>query len=71
MSASGSISSSETASFTLWIERFTGPNSTTSGQISTMKRPSEVPPVVETSGRHAGHLLHRARERRPRGARAA
>jgi acetylornithine deacetylase/succinyl-diaminopimelate desuccinylase-like protein len=49
-SASGSISSSATASFTLWIERFTGPNSATSGHTSMMKRPSEVPPVQLTSG---------------------
>ncbi len=27
-----------------------GPNSTTCGQISAMKRPSEVPPVVDSSG---------------------
>ena len=51
--ASGSSSSSATRSFTLWIEALTGPSSTTSPQISAMKRPSEVPPVQEISGRIA------------------
>src|SRR5205814_3430167 len=32
----------------LWIVAFTGPNSTTCGQIFAMKRPSEVPPVVDS-----------------------
>ena len=36
-------------SLILWMLALTGPNSITSGQISTMKRPSEVPPVVDSS----------------------
>ena len=37
-------------SLSLWMVAFTGPNSTTCGQISAMKRPSDVPPVVDSSG---------------------
>jgi hypothetical protein len=37
-------------SLSLWMVAFTGPNSATWGQISAMKRPSEVPPVVDSSG---------------------
>ena len=36
-------------SFSLWMLALTGPSSMTSGQISMMKRASEVPPVVESS----------------------
>ena len=39
-----------TRSFTWWIEALTGPSSTISRQMSAMKRPSDVPPVQESSG---------------------
>ena len=38
-----------THSSILWMLALTGPNSITCGQIFAMKRPSEVPPVVESS----------------------
>jgi hypothetical protein len=57
-------------SFSLWMLALTGPNSTTSGQISAMKRASEVPPVVESSGVRPVWLRSRATPRR-RGGRAA
>ena len=34
----------------LWIVALTGPNSMTCGHQVEMKRPSDVPPVVESSG---------------------
>src|SRR2546428_6326222 len=37
-------------SSSLWMLELTGPSSTTCGQTSAMKRASEVPPVVESSG---------------------
>ena len=40
---------------TLWIVALTGPSSTSSGQMSAMKRPSDVPPVRDSSGCDAGH----------------
>ncbi len=46
---SGSRLATSTRSSILWIVAFSGPNSTTCGQIFEMKRPSEVPPVVESS----------------------
>src|SRR5688572_25889365 len=47
-----SSSRSETAmcSSILWIDAFGGPNSITCEQNVEMKRPSDVPPVVEMSG---------------------
>src|SRR5258706_654092 len=48
--ASGSRSAMAMRSFSLWMVALTGPSSTTSGQISQMKRPSEVPPLHEISG---------------------
>ena len=36
-------------SFSLWMLMLIGPSSITSGQMSMMKRASEVPPVVESS----------------------
>jgi hypothetical protein len=39
-----------TRSFNLWIVALTGPNSTSSSQMSAMNRPSDVPPVQESSG---------------------
>ena len=42
------MSSIFTCSFILWIEALIGPNSTTCLQIFAIKRPSDVPPVVET-----------------------
>ena len=50
---------SRTRSSSLWIVALTGPSSTTSRQMSAMKRPSEVPPVHESSGVHAGDLADR------------
>src|ERR1041385_8193638 len=49
MSGSASSSWSAMCSFSLWMLVFTGPSSITSGQMSMMKRASEVPPVVESS----------------------
>ena len=48
-SASGSMSASATHSSILWLVALTGPISSSCGQISAMKRPSEVPPVVDSS----------------------
>src|SRR5439155_4905716 len=48
--ASGSRSAIAMRSFNLWMVALTGPTSTTSGQTSQMKRPSEVPPLHEISG---------------------
>jgi hypothetical protein len=50
MSVSGSRSDTSTRSSSLWIVALTGPSSTTSGQMSAMKRPSDVPPVHDSSG---------------------
>ncbi len=47
----------------LWMLALTGPNSTTCLQIREMKRPSEVPPVVESSVRDAALLADRLRQR--------
>ena len=44
------MQSAGTFSSTLWMVALMGPNSSTCGQILAMKRPSEVPPVVESSG---------------------
>jgi len=49
MSFRGSMSATRTCSSILWMLAFTGPNSTTWGHIWAMKRPSEVPPVVDSS----------------------
>jgi hypothetical protein len=46
---SGSMSATSTCSSILWMVAFTGPNSTTWGQMREMKRPSLVPPVVDSS----------------------
>ena len=35
----------------LWMLALIGPNSTTCGQTRAMKRPSDVPPVVDNVGR--------------------
>ena len=45
-----STSATATHSSTWWIVALIGPNSTTCGQMRAMKRPSEVPPVVDSSG---------------------
>src|SRR5687768_6420932 len=45
-----SRSSTRTHSLTLWIVELTTPNSTTCAPVTAMKRPSEVPPVVESLG---------------------
>ena len=45
---STSTPSASVHSSILWIVALTGPNSTTCGQILPMKRPSDVPPVVES-----------------------
>ncbi len=44
------MSLSATCSLTLWMVALGGPNSMTCGQICAMKRPSLVPPVVDSSG---------------------
>ena len=49
MSFSGSMSATRTCSSILWIDALSGPNSITCGQMREMKRPSLVPPVVESS----------------------
>ena len=49
MRASGSRSATAMRSSTLWMLALVGPNSTSCGQMSAMKRPSEVPPVVDSS----------------------
>ena len=51
---------------------FTGPSSTTSSQMSAMKRPSDVPPVQESSGSTPGDVpdgVAATSTRRPRGVR--
>jgi len=55
----GRISSSVSVmcSFSLWMLAFTGPISITSGQMSMMKRASEVPPVVASSADTPAALL--------------
>src|SRR5262249_20392008 len=50
MRASSSMSATRTHSLTLWIEALTTPSSTTSAPSGAMKRPSEVPPPVESCG---------------------
>ena len=50
MSGSFSSAASSMCSFSLWMLALTGPSSTISGQMSMMKRPSEVPPAVESTG---------------------
>ena len=47
----------------LWMLALTGPNSTTCSQIFEMKRPSEVPPVVESSVATPPCVADRLRER--------
>ena len=47
-----------TCSSILWIESLSGPNSTTSRARRARKRPSDVPPLVESAGSHARHRLH-------------
>ena len=49
MFLSGAMSLNATFSLTLWMLALGGPNSMTWGQIWAMKRPSLVPPVVESS----------------------
>ncbi len=49
MFLSGSSEASSIRSLTLWIVALHGPNSMTCGQILAMKRPSDVPPVVDSS----------------------
>ncbi|MNT18482.1 hypothetical protein D3C72_1536950 [compost metagenome] len=44
------MSSTLTHSFNLWMLALMGPNSTSSRAMRLMKRPSEVPPVVFSSG---------------------
>ncbi len=51
MFLSGSRSATAIRSLIWWIVAFGGPNSITCGQKVAMKRPSEVPPVVDSSGR--------------------
>ena len=46
---SGSMSATRTCSSILWMLALTGPNSITCGQMREMKRPSLVPPVVDSS----------------------
>ena len=43
------MSATSTHSFSLWMVALTGPNSTSSLATRLMKRPSEVPPVVDSS----------------------
>ena len=50
-----------TRSFSLWIDALTGPSSTISPQMSAMKRPSDVPPVQESSGAMPVTASHRFR----------
>jgi hypothetical protein len=61
---SGSMSATRTCSSILWMLALIGPNSITCGQMREMKRPSLVPPVVESSVSSpvsaADRLLHRA-----------
>ena len=45
---SGSMKRTSTCSSILWMLPFGGPNSITCGQICEMKRPSDVPPVVDS-----------------------
>src|SRR5207237_322180 len=45
------MSDTRTHSLTLWIEAFTTPSSTTCAPRGAMKRPSDVPPPVESLGR--------------------
>src|SRR5208337_554410 len=47
---SGSSSATATHSLSLWIVALTGPSSMISRQTAVMKRPSDVPPLQETSG---------------------
>ena len=54
------MSATSTCSSTLWIVAFTTPTSTTCAPVGAMKRPSEVPPVVEAAARPPGHLAHGA-----------
>ena len=68
---SGSRSATRTRSLSLWIVALTGPSSTTSAQMSAMKRPSDVPPVHDSSGVTAGHVADRRRSRRRPAGRAA
>ena len=47
----------------LWMLALSGPNSTTCSQMRAMKRPSDVPPVVDSSVVHAGFVVDRLAER--------
>ncbi len=60
---SGSMSATSTCSSILWMLALSGPNSTTCGQIFAMKRPSQVPPVVDSTGVDAGLGADRRAER--------
>jgi hypothetical protein len=66
---SGSMSATATCSSILWMVALGGPSSITWGQIWAMKRPSLVPPVVDSSV-HAGfgadgglHRVHQVARR--------
>ncbi len=68
-SSAARCSPASTCSSTLWMLALTGPNSITCGQMA-MKRPSEVPPVVDSRARcrsrrgwPAQRLAQRARRR--------
>src|SRR5690349_11697803 len=50
MRCSASISSTPTDSFTLWMLALVTPSSTTCAPMVAMKRPSEVPPPVDSFG---------------------
>ena len=45
----GSMSATRTCSSILWMVALMGPNSMTCGQMREMKRPSLVPPEVDSS----------------------
>src|SRR5213082_678037 len=51
MRCSASMSDTRTHSLTLWMEAFTTPSSTTSAPRGATKRPSDVPPPVDSLGR--------------------
>ena len=48
------MSASFTRSSMPWIDALTGPNSITSRDSVARKRPSEVPPLVESAGATPG-----------------
>ncbi len=57
------MSATRAHSFTLWIVALPTPISTTCAPVGAMKRPSEVPPVVEKRGVVTRDLVARPRHR--------